>query len=240
MTRSECLAILNNKTDPNYKEFSHLYRTNYNKCRKYYNNLGYAGYVLHHKIVNCTNYEEWKIDEIVPMTRKEHSKLHMTYYKQGLGNPEKQEEIRRKASLTRKAHHISSWNKGKTKDTDNRIKQSPRKGKTGADFPFLCASKKGKSGGWNRGTHNLPQLKHTEEQKLYMSRLMKEKNPMANPEYRKRQKEKINDPIVQQKRREKLKGRKLYTNGKEKHYYKEDKQPNGYILMKEYITKGNN
>lgn len=230
MTRNECLAILKDKGNPIYKDFYHLFKQNYNRCRKYYDGLGYKGYVLHHKIVNCTNYEEWKIDEIEPLTHSEHAKIHMLYYKQGLGNPSKQLEMREKARLTRKQHNVQPWNKGKTKETDCRIKESPRKGKTGKDFPFLCASKKGKSGGWNKGLHGLPNLRHTEEQKAYMSELMKRKNPMSDAEARRRQKERISSPEIQQKRKEKMIGRKLYTNGIEKHFYREGSQPDGYVI----------
>lgn len=151
MTRNECMKIINDKSNPDRKKFIHLFRTNYNKCRKYYNNLGYKGYTLHHKNICCTNYEEWKIDEIEPMTRSEHSKLHMCYYNQGLNTEES--KIKAHKSLKEKyaRGELQIWNKGLTKEIDSRIPESPRKGKTGNDFPFLKASKKGKSGGWNRG-----------------------------------------------------------------------------------------
>lgn len=180
MTRNECMKIINDKSNPDRKNFIHLFRTNYNKCRKYYNNLGYKGYTLHHKNICCTNYEEWKIDEIEPMTHSDHSKLHMCYYSQGLGS----EESKIKAHKTLKERYekgiLHAWNSGLTKETDSRIKESPRKGKTGEDFPFLKASKKGKSGGWNKGiTKDDPRyssLVKTDEQKEKSSIRMKEKS----------------------------------------------------------------
>lgn len=186
MTRAECLKMLADKSHPQHKEFSHMFHENYNKCKQYYEQLGFKGYTLHHKIVDCTNYEEWKIDEIVPLTRSEHSRLHSVYYKQGLGatDEEKRKAMREKAAATYRAHEHIPWNKGLTKETDSRIKDSPRLGKTGKDFPFLCASKKGKSGGWNRG-------------------------------------------------------RKVYTNGSDFHYCLINEQPEGYILLKDYLKLHN-
>lgn len=225
MTRSECMKILNDKENPLYKEFIHTFRTNYNNCRKYYDNLGYKGYTLHHKIINCTNYEDWKVDEIEPMLRSEHSRLHMVYYKQGLGS----EESRRKAHETLSKKYASGelqiWNKGLTKETDCRIKESNRKGKTGEDFPFLKASKKGKSGGWNKDiTSDDPRYKsllHSEDQNKKQSEFMKNNNPMNNPEYRK-------------KVGESKKGKKKYTNGKETHIFIPGSQPNGYYTLSEF------
>ena len=88
MTRSQCFEILKDTTHPKYKELHHIFYTNRNKCRKYYTDLGTykSGMVLHHKIFNCDNYEDWKIDEIEPMDKREHSRLHMVIYKQGLGS----------------------------------------------------------------------------------------------------------------------------------------------------------
>ena len=180
MTRLECMEIIKDKNNPKRKEFLHLFHENYNKCRKYYDNLGYKGYTLHHKNIGCTNYEEWKIDEIEPMTHSDHSKLHMCYYNQGLGS----EESKIKAHKTLKERYekgiIHAWNKGLTKETESRIKESPRKGKTGEDFPFLKASKKGKSGGWNKGiTKDDPRYKSllfNENMKKEFSERMKNKS----------------------------------------------------------------
>ena len=151
MTRNECMSIIKDKNNPDRKNFLHLFKTNYNRCRKHYDNLGYKGYTLHHKIFDCDNYEEWKIDEIIPMTHSEHSKLHISVYKQGIGS--ESSKIKAHDSLKKMYANgeITAWNKGLTKKTDSRIPESPRKGKTGDDFPFLRASKKGKSGGWNKG-----------------------------------------------------------------------------------------
>lgn len=146
MTREECLDILKDKTHPQYKELHRVFFNNRNACRRYYGGLGFKGYTLHHKIVNCTNYEEWKIDEIEPMTRSAHSRLHMMIYKQGLGSDESKKKAHDRLRELYKSGEIVVWNKGK-----KGVQVSQRKGKTGKDFPFLCASKKGKSGGWNRG-----------------------------------------------------------------------------------------
>ena len=92
MNRKECYEILNNKDDPRYEQLHHIFYTNRNICRKYYNSLGYNGYVLHHINPFCDNYEEWKIDEIVPMTKEEHSRLHISIYKQGIGSDASQKK----------------------------------------------------------------------------------------------------------------------------------------------------
>lgn len=238
MTRNECMAILKDKDLPQYKELHHIYYTNKSVCRKYYDSLGYKGYTLHHKNVGCTNYEEWKIDEIEPMTRSEHSKLHMVYYKQGLGSEEaikKRKEALRKLAASGKRH---AWNKGLTKETDNRIKTSPRKGKIGKEFSFLCASKKGKSGGWNKNISKddprYASLKKSPEQCEKASKFMKENNPMFNSEYKTKQLQAVRSPEVQQSRREKITGRKKYTNGVEIHMFKPGEEPSGYILFRDY------
>lgn len=177
MNRQECMSILGDKSNPLHKELSHIFRTNYNNCRKYYDALGYKGYTLHHKVFNCDNYEEWKIDEIEPMTREEHSRLHMVVYKQGLGSAESIKKAHETLNQKYKTGEIVVWNKGLTKETDSRIKDSPRRGKTGEEFPFLKASKKGKSGGWNKGiTPDDPRyesLKHSDEWKKNQSDLLK-------------------------------------------------------------------
>ena len=177
MTRNECMNIINDVSNPDRKNFLHIFRTNYNKCRKYYNDLGYKGYTLHHKILNCNNYEEWKIDEIVPMTRSEHSKLHISIYKQGIGSKESIIKAHNVLKEKYRSGELTIWNKGLTKETDGRIKESPRKGKTGDDFPFLKASKKGKSGGWNRGITKddarYSSLLHSDEQNEKQSEFMK-------------------------------------------------------------------
>lgn len=238
MNRNQCLEILNNKNHPSYKEFSHLFRTNYNKCRKYYDNLGFKGYTLHHKIVNCDNYEEWKIEEIEPMNRSDHSKLHMVYYRQGLGSKESIDKAHKNLKKKYESGELHAWNKGLTKETDSRIKESPRKGKTGEDFLFLKASKKGKSGGWNKGiTKEDPRyqsLKHSDEQKQKQSEFMKNNNPMFNSENKNKLKEILNNPDIQNKRIEKIKGRKRYTNGIETHMYKPGEEPEGYLLTADF------
>lgn len=241
MTRNECIEILKNKSHPQYKELHHTFFTNKNACRRYYDNLGYKGYTLHHKDICCTNYEEWKIDEIEPMTHSEHSRLHMVYYKQGLGS----EESLKKGRETRKKKYASgelhAWNKGLTKETDNRIKTSPRKDKTGKEFPFLCASKKGKSGGWNKDISKddprYNSLKKPPEQIEISSKFMKENNPMFNPEIREKQLQAVRNPKTQQARREKITGRKKYTNGIEVHMFKLGEQPLGYVLYKDYYKE---
>lgn len=180
MTRNECISIIKDKSHPLHKELSHTFRTNYNKCRKYYNELGYKGYTLHHKIFNCNNYEEWNINEIEPMTREEHSRLHMVIYKQGLGSKESQRKAHETLNKKYASGELVIWNKGLTKETDCRIKDSPRKGKTGEEFPFLCASKKGKSGGWNKNIsdddHRKQNLKHSEEWKKKHSELLTQRS----------------------------------------------------------------
>lgn len=238
MTRNECIKVLKDKNHPLHDQLSHVYKTNYNICRKHYNDLGFKGYTLHHKIVNCTNYEEWKIDEIEPMTRTEHSKLHLVYYKQGLGSPQSIKKAHETLKKKYNSGELKPWNKGLTKETDSRIKTSPRKGKTGEDFPFLCASKKGKSGGWNRGiTSDDPRynsLKPSEEQKQRMSEYMKLNNPMLNKESVLKLKETLNKPEVQAKRLEKIVGRKKYTNGFEAHMFFPGEEPEGYYLSKDF------
>lgn len=229
MTRAECIKILSDETHPQYQELSHVYRVNYNKCRRYYDELGFKGYVLHHKIINCDNYEEWCIEEIEPMTRSQHSRLHMVLYQQGLGNPDNQGEIIRKRQATRAAHGpYTAWNKGLTRSIDSRIPVSPRKGKTGQDFPFLCASKKGKSGGWNRGLSGHPSLQHTEEWKAAQSERMKLNNPMRDEAVRQKQLETVRNPEVVARRVEKLKGRKRYTNGVVRKMFKPGEEPEGF------------
>ena len=235
MTRNQCMEILSNKSHPNHKELSHTFRTNYNKCRKHYDSLGYKGYTLHHKIVGCDNYEEWKIDEIEPMLRNEHSKLHIVYYKQGLGTAE---SIKRAHDSLRKKYasgELTVWNKGKVG-----VQVSPRKGKTGKDFPFLCASKKGKSGGWNKDIsrddprYSSLTLAWTDARKEDFSERMKQSNPMFREENRIKQLESIRDPNVQQRRADKIRGRKKYTNGKEVHMFQPGTEPLGYVLAKDY------
>ena len=244
MTRKECIEILNDKSNPLYEQLSHTYNTNYNKCRKYYDELGYKGYTLHHKIVNCTNYEEWNIEEIVPMTRADHSRLHMVYYKQGLGSPESIKKAHETLKKKYNSGELKPWNKGLSKETDSRIKTSPRKGKTGADFPFLCASKKGKSGGWNRGiTPEDPRynsLIPTEEQRQKISERMKLNNPMSDKNSVLKLKETLNKPEVQAKRWEKITGRKKYTNGVECHMFFPGNEPDGYYLIKDFNNLINN
>ena len=244
MTRNECLEILKNKNHPQYKELHSTFFTNKNKCRKYYDSLGYKGYTLHHKIVNCDNYEEWKIDEIEPMTRSEHSRLHMMFYKQGLGSPQSIEKAHNTLKRKYATGEITVWNKGLTKETDSRIKESPRKGKTGKEFPFLCASKKGKSGGWSKGISKddprYSSLLHTDEQNKKQSDFMKKNNPMFDEQKRQKCLEKIRSEEVQNKRKEKMIGRKLYTNGIEKHFYKPGTQPEDYILIKDFKRRCNN
>ena len=175
MTREECLKILKDKSHPQYKELHRIFFKNRNICRRYYDNLGYKGYTLHHKILNCTNYEEWKIDEIEPMAHSEHSRLHMVYYKQGLGSEASIKKAHDTLNKKYKNGELIIWNKGK-----KGVQVSPRKGKTGEEFPFLKASKKGKSGGWNRGiTKDDPRyssLIHSEEQNKKASQTMKEKS----------------------------------------------------------------
>lgn len=233
MTRKECLEILKNKTHPQYKELHSVFFNNRNACRRYYDDLGFKGYTLHHKIVNCTNYEEWKIDEIVPMTRSEHSRLHMMIYKQGLGSDASKKKSHDRLREMYKSGELVVWNKGK-----KGVQVSQRKGKTGKDFPFLCASKKGKSGGWNRGiTKDDPRygsLIHSAEQNKKMSTYMKIHNPMSRDDVRQKQLNAIRDPDVQAKRADKLRGRKKYTNGIETHMYKPGEEPAGYILYSEY------
>ena len=143
MTRVECFEILKDKNHPQYKELHHKFFTNRNNCRKYYTDLGLykPGMVLHHKVFNCDNYEEWKIDEIEPMDKSEHSRLHMVVYKQGLGSEASNRKAHAKLAEMYHSGELRPWNYGK-----KGVQVSVRKGKTGKDFPFLCASKKGKSG----------------------------------------------------------------------------------------------
>lgn len=235
MNRNQCMEILSDKSHPHHKEFSHTFRINYNKCRKYYDSLGYKGYTLHHKIVGCDNYEEWKIDEIEPMLRNEHSKLHIVCYKQGLGTAESLKKAHDSLRKKYASGELTVWNKGKSG-----MQVSPRKGKTGKDFPFLCASKKGKSGGWNKSiSRDDPRyisltLAWTDERKQDFSERMKQSNPMFKEENRIKQLESIRDPSVQQRRADKIRGRKRYTNGKEVHMFQPGTEPHGYVLTKDY------
>lgn len=170
MTRQQCFEILKNKNDPNYAELHHIFYKNRALCRKHYEELGLykKGMVLHHKILGCTNYEEWKIDEIEPMSKEQHAYLHSVIYKQGIGTQESKEKAHQRLREMYKNGELVVWNKGK-----QGVQVSPRKGKTGEDFPFLCASKKGKSGGWNRGMKMSPK---TEEEKKKMSDVWKERS----------------------------------------------------------------
>ena len=153
------------------------------------------------------------------MTKSEHSYLHQVIYKQGYGSPESQKKAHDTLNKKYKSGEITVWNKGLTADVDPRV-ASPRKGKTGADYPFLCASKKGKSGGWNKGiTKDDPRyasLLPTEEQRLKQSEYMKVNNPMNNESSRK----KIGD---------KIRGKKRYSNGIEVHCYIPGTEPEGYL-----------
>ena len=173
MNRAECFEILNDKNHPQYKEFHHLFYTNRNKCREHYSNLGLykPGMVLHHKVFNCDNYEEWKIDEIEPMEKAAHSRLHMVVYKQGLGSEASNKKAHEKLADMYHSGELRPWNYGK-----KGVQVSVRKGKTGKDFPFLCASKKGKSGGWNRGLHGDPRCQKSEATRKYFSDLFKQKD----------------------------------------------------------------
>lgn len=170
MTRQECFDILNNPSDPRRREFHHLFYKNRNACKQYYidNGLYKKGMVLHHKILGCTNYEEWKIDEIVPMTHEEHGRLHVAVYKQGIGTKESLSKAHAALAEKYKSGELTVWNKGK-----KGVQVSVRKGKTGKDFPFLCASKNGKSGGWNKGKKMPPKTKKHLE---HMSVVFKEKS----------------------------------------------------------------
>lgn len=221
MTRNECTSIIKDKSHPLHKELSHTFRINYNKCRKYYDKLGYKGYTLHHKIVNCDNYEEWNIDEIEPMTREEHSRLHMTFYKQGLGSMESQKKAHETLNKKYAIGELVIWNKGLTKEIDDRIKESPRKGKTGKDFPFLCASKKGKSGGWNKNISDddprKENLKWSEERKQHQSEILKKLSSEGK-----------NDSFIYA-----CKGTIFINNGiKNKRIKKEEEIPDGWVKGK--------
>ena len=181
MTRKECFQILNDPSNPLYEELRHKFYTNRAICRRYYEEIGLykTGMVLHHKIFNCTNYEDWKIDEIVPMTKEEHSKLHTSVFKQGIGSEESKKKAHEVLRKKYQSGELQPWNKGLTKETDSRIKESPRKGKTGDEFPFLRASKKGKPA-WNKGISKddprYSSLKHTEQQKTEHSIKMKQRS----------------------------------------------------------------
>ena len=240
------MVILNDTSNPQYKELHRIFYHNMNICRKYYISIGQfkPGMVLHHKIINCDNYEEWKIDEIVPMTKEEHSRLHMTYYKQGYGSKEANIKAHQRLKEKYESGEITIWNKGLTKETDSRIKTSPRKGKTGKDFPFLCASKKGKSGGWNKDISKddprYASLKKTPEQIEKSSIFMKENNPMFDPDIREKHLQSVRNPKVKQARRDKMVGRKKYTNGTEVHMFKPSEAPSGYVLYKDYYKEVKN
>lgn len=107
MNRKECIERI--KTD---KEFHHIYWTNYNNCKKYYSKKikemrlkrPDIKIVLHHKIWNCNNYENWNINEIIPMYNDDHLKLHNKY---------KSEETYKKISLSNKGKHHTEESKQK-------------------------------------------------------------------------------------------------------------------------------
>ncbi|MDR1248898.1 MAG: hypothetical protein LBK63_06310 [Treponema sp.] len=72
MTRKEWV-----KAPKNEKRWS-----NYNKARKHFSLCKFGkSIVLHHLNPACTNYEEWNIDELVPMFTWCHSYLHNTKYR---------------------------------------------------------------------------------------------------------------------------------------------------------------
>jgi hypothetical protein len=72
------MKILSSPSNEGYKELHHVFFTNMHKARNYYKELGLLkkGFVLHHRIMSCDNYEEWKIDELIPMSTEEHTSLH--------------------------------------------------------------------------------------------------------------------------------------------------------------------
>lgn len=147
MNRKECMDILGDKTHPMYEELHHIFYTNHNIAKEYFKKLGYdSTYVLHHKDINCNNYEMWDVNELEPMTKEDHSRLHYVYYKQGLGSDESKKKAHDTIRDKYKSGELVIWNKGLTKE-DNPNLASKRKGKTGDDYPFLKASKKGRSGG---------------------------------------------------------------------------------------------
>lgn len=217
MTRDECMEILGDKEHSLYEELHHTFFTNYWTCRRYYEDLGLytKGMVLHHKIVGCDNYEEWKIDEIEPMTKSEHSRIHVVVYKQGLGS---QEAISKGHAVLKEKYNsgeLHPWNYGKTG-----VQVSPRRGKTGKEFPFLCASKKGKSGGWNRGL-SCPK---SEEACKSMSKAMI-----------KRTEEGRNDAFLYS-----CKGRIWVNNGEiNKRILPDEDIPEGFVLGKLYCKRRN-
>lgn len=220
MTRNECMEILGNKEHPMYKELHYTYYVNHNKAKAYFKELGYdSSYVLHHIKIDCDNYEDWNVEELIPMTKKEHSYLHQVIYKQGWGSPESQKKAHDTLRAKYKSGELTVWNKGLTADVDIRV-ASPRKGKTGKDYPFLCASKIGKSGGWNRGL-----TKETDERVAkYIASRIGNGNPKIagdnNPSKR---------PEVKQKISESKKGKKQYSNGIEVHRYIPGQEPEGYL-----------
>jgi hypothetical protein len=78
MTRKQCLEILKDKNHPQHQSLHHTYYTNMNSARKHFRELGLykSGMVLHHCYPGCTNYEEWNINDLLPMTSEEHTRLH--------------------------------------------------------------------------------------------------------------------------------------------------------------------
>ena len=112
MTRQQCKEILSNPEHPDYKLLHHTFYTNMNLARKHFRELGTytKGMVLHHKFPGCTNYEEWKIDELIPMKNEDHSSFHHTR------KPVSDETRERNRQACLKTRNFDSANRGKIRD----------------------------------------------------------------------------------------------------------------------------
>ena len=167
MTRKEFVYLLkNDKKNPLFLEAMR----NYHRVKKVWKPVIDAmkeirpgkRVVLHHVFFNCTNYEKW---ECIPMYQDDHVQLHKSLgtYKTGL----------------------SAWNKGLTKENNNRVLKYSIKRK------------------------GVPGKKHTEEWKKVMSSKMSGTN---NPFYgKKHSKETLQK--ISEKASEKVKGLLWWNNG---------------------------
>ncbi|MDR1248905.1 MAG: hypothetical protein LBK63_06345 [Treponema sp.] len=68
MTRTEWKQAIKNKALLDWKPY-HEARSHFPLCK-------IKSVVLHHKIIGCTNYEEWNVNEMVPMFKWCHLNLH--------------------------------------------------------------------------------------------------------------------------------------------------------------------
>jgi hypothetical protein len=87
----------------------------YHKARKHFSLCKIKGVVLHHKVLGCTNYEDWNINELIPMFKWCHSTMH---HRGKIFS----EESRKKMSESHKGQ--VPWNKGIPCSEEQKLKLS--------------------------------------------------------------------------------------------------------------------